>query len=114
LHKGIGGGFVGGVMRIRSTGPLIRSAAAPALALLVIANFAGYALFGANGVLAFSDYRRSLTEQTSKLEKVQAERERLARRVRLLGPKVDPDYADELIRRETGQVRPDEYIIPTR
>jgi cell division protein FtsB len=102
------------VTRIRSTALLIRSAAGPALALLVIANFAGYALFGANGVLAFGDYRRSLIERSAKLEVVQAERDKLARRVRLLGPKVDPDYADELIRRETGQVRPDEYIIPRR
>ena len=101
-------------MRIKSTAQLIRSAAGPALALLVIANFAGYALFGANGVLAFSDYKRALVERSAKLELVQAERDKLARRVRLLGPKVDPDYADELIRRETGQVRPDEYIIPTR
>jgi cell division protein FtsB len=102
------------VTRIKPTTLLIRSAAAPALALLVIANFAGYALFGANGVLAFSDYKRSLVERSAKLEVVQSERERLVRRVRLLGPKVDPDYADELIRRETGQVRPDEFIIPTR
>ena len=100
--------------RIRSTALLIRSAAGPALALLVIANFAGYALFGANGLLAFGDYKRSLVEQSAKLELVRAERDKLARRVRLLGPKGDPDYADELIRRETGQVRPDEYIIPTR
>jgi len=102
------------VTRIRSTALLIRSAAGPALAMLVIANFAGYALFGANGLLAFGDYKRSLIERSAKLEIVQAERDKLARRVRLLGPKVDPDYADELIRRETGQVRPDEYIIPRR
>jgi cell division protein FtsB len=102
------------VTRIRSTALLIRSAAGPALAVLVIANFAGYALFGANGLLAFGDYKRSLVERSAKLEIVQAERDKLARRVRLLGPKVDPDYADELIRRDTGQVRPDEYIIPRR
>ena len=103
-----------GVPRLRSTASLIRSAAAPALALLVIANFAGYALFGANGLFAWTDYRRSLELRSHELAGIQAERDRLAHRVRLLGPKVDPDYADELIRRETGQVRPDEYIIPTR
>ena len=100
--------------RLRSTASLIRSAAAPALALLVIANFAGYALFGANGLFAWGDYRRALTQRTAELQIVQSERDRLSHRVHLLGPKVDPDYADELIRRETGQVRPDEYIIPTR
>jgi hypothetical protein len=45
------------VPRSRSTSSLIRSAAGPALAMLVIANFAGYALFGANGLFAWSDYR---------------------------------------------------------
>ena len=100
--------------RLRSTRSLIRSAAAPALALLVIANFAGYALFGANGLFALGDYRRALVQRSAELQTVQAERDRLAHRVHLLGPKVDPDYADELIRRETGQVRPDEFIIPTR
>ena len=102
------------VPRLRSTTTLIRSAAGPALALLVIANFAGYALFGANGLFAWSDYRRALVQRTAELEAVHAERDRLQNRVHLLGPKVDPDYADELVRRETGQVRPDEYIIPIR
>ncbi|MDB5662790.1 MAG: septum formation initiator family protein [Sphingomonas bacterium] len=102
------------MQRFRSTSSLIRSAAAPALALLVIANFAGYALFGANGMFAWGDYKRSLVTRSAELQVIQSHRDRLARRVRLLGPKVDPDYADELIRRETGQVRPDEYIIPTR
>ena len=101
------------VPRLRSTSSLIRSAAGPALALLVIANFAGYALFGANGLFAWSDYRRALAQRSVELQSVQAERARLDHRVHLLGPRVDPDYADELIRRETGQVRPDEYIIPT-
>ena len=102
------------VTRLRSTTSLIRSAAGPALALLVIANFAGYAMFGTNGLLALGDYKRALDRRQAELSVVAAERDRLAHRVHLLGPKVDPDYADELIRRETGQVRPDEYIIPTR
>jgi cell division protein FtsB len=105
---------VRGVTRFRSTASLIQAAIGPALALLVIANFAGYALFGANGVFAYGDYKRALVERSAKLDLVQAERDRLARRVRLLGPKVDPDYADELVRRETGQIRPDEYILPAR
>ena len=103
-----------GVTRLRPTASLIRSAAAPAVAMLVIANFAGYALFGANGLFAWGDYSRALAQRSVELHVVQAERDRLVQRVHLLGPKVDPDYADELVRRETGQVRPDEYIIPTR
>ncbi len=83
--------------------------------MLVIVNFAGYALFGANGLLAWSDYRHRLTERSQELETLKAEQAVLAHRVALLDPrKVDPDYADELVRRETGQVRPDEVILQIR
>lgn len=92
---------------------LIRSAAPAAVALLVIAHFAGFALFGSNGLLAWGDYKRTLEKRTAELRLVQLERDRLAHHAALLDPrKVDPDYADELVRRETGQVRPDEVIIP--
>ena len=92
---------------------LIRSAAPAAVALLVMAHFAGFALFGSNGLLAWGDYKRTLAKRTIELKHVQAERDRLAHHAVLLDPrKVDPDYADELVRRETGQVRPDEVIIP--
>ena len=92
---------------------LIRSAAPAAVALLVIAHFAGFALFGSNGLLAWGDYKRTLAKRTIELQHVQLERDRLAHHAALLDPrKVDPDYADELVRRETGQVRPDEVIIP--
>jgi cell division protein FtsB len=94
---------------------LIRAAAPAAVALLVIAHFAGFALFGSNGLLAWSDYKRTLAMRTVELQRVEQERDRLAQHAALLDPrKVDPDYADELVRRETGQVRPDEVIIPRR
>jgi cell division protein FtsB len=103
------------VTRPRNSIALLRSAAAPALALLVIANFAGYALFGANGLLAWGDYKQALERRQVELAHVQSERDLLKHRVALLDPrKVDPDYADELVRRDTGQVRPDEIIIPLR
>jgi cell division protein FtsB len=101
------------VNRPRNTAALLRSAAAPALALLVIANFAGYALFGANGLLVWGDYKQMLERKQVELASVEAHRDILRHRVELLDPrKVDPDYADELVRRDTGQVRPDEIIIP--
>ncbi len=39
---------------------VIKAAAAPALALLVIGNFAGYAIAGPNGLLALGDYQHQL------------------------------------------------------
>lgn len=101
--------------RTRSTSSLIKAALAPAAAILIITHFAGFALFGPNGVLAWGDYKRSVSQKTQELGVIEARRAELAHRVALLNPrKVDPDYADELVRRETGQVRPDEVIIPVR
>ena len=99
----------------RSTSSLIKAAAAPAAAILIVAHFAGFALFGPNGLLAWGDYKRDLAVKTAQLQRIEAKRAELSHRVALLDPrKVDPDYADELVRRETGQVRPDEVIIPIR
>ncbi|MBC7986016.1 MAG: septum formation initiator family protein [Sphingomonadaceae bacterium] len=99
--------------RPRSIRSLLRAAIAPTIALLIIANFAGYALIGPNGLLAWDDYRRLRAERAEQLATLEAERAQLANRVALLDPSgVDPDYADELIRRETGMVGDDEFVIP--
>jgi cell division protein FtsB len=92
---------------------LIRRAALPALAFLIIVNFLGYAIVGSNGVLAWGDYRRMKAEKMVHLAQLEEERAQLARRSDLLDPRrTDPDLAEELVRRELGVVRPDEVIIP--
>lgn len=92
---------------------LIRRAALPALAILIIANFAGYAVFGSNGILSWGDYRRMTAERSVQLAQLELERNRLAHRANLLDPrKADPDLAEEMVRGELGLVRPDEVIIP--
>jgi len=99
--------------RPRSLAKLLKSAAAPALAALVIANFAGYALLGPNGLFAWGDYARLQEERQVELARLDQERRQLANRVALLDPRsVDPDLADELVRRNTGQIREDEHILP--
>lgn len=91
---------------------LIRRAFFPALAILVIANFAGYAVLGSNGILQWGDYRRMKAERSVQLAALQEERDRLAHRATLLDPrKADPDLAEEMVRTELGLVRPDEVII---
>ena len=91
---------------------LIRRAALPAVGLLVIANFVGYAVIGDNGVLSWGDYRRMKAERTVQLAELEAEKSRLAHRAQLLDPRrADPDLAEELVRRDLGLVRPDEVII---
>ena len=99
----------------RSTLETIKRAALPALAILIIANFMGYAVVGSNGVMSWGDYRRLKTERQVELAQLNEERARLAHRADLLDPRrADPDLADEMIRRDLGLVRPDEVIIPLR
>ena len=94
---------------------MIRRAAMPALALIVVGNFAGYAVAGPNGLLAWGGYHRDLQERKAELARLEAERDRLEHRSALLDPKsADPDMADELVRRDLGLIRPDEVIIPLK
>ncbi len=96
----------------RNSIDLIRRAALPALALLIIANFVGYAILGSNGIFSWGDYRRLKAERIIELAQLDAERARLAHRSDLLDPRrADPDLADEMVRKELGLVRPDEVII---
>ena len=97
---------------VRNPLALMRRAALPALGVLIIANFLGYAILGANGILSWGDYRRIKAERAVQLAQLEQERDRLAHRSQLLDPRrADPDLAEELVRRELGLVRPDEVII---
>jgi cell division protein FtsB len=97
----------------RNTFETIKRAALPALAILIIANFLGYAIMGANGILSWGDYRRQKAERLVQLAQLNDEKARLAHRAALLDPRrADPDLIDEMVKRELGVVRPDEVIIP--
>jgi len=97
---------------VRSPWALMKRAALPALGGLIIANFLGYAVIGDNGILSWGDYRRIKAERAAELAQLEIEQARLAHRARLLDPRgADPDFAEELIRRELGLVRQDEVII---
>ena len=92
---------------------LIRRAMGPALALVVIGSFAGHAVAGPNGLLAWGGYHRDLETRKIELAQLESERARLRHRSMLLDPrKADPDMADELVRRDLGLVRADEVILP--
>jgi cell division protein FtsB len=92
---------------------LIRRAAFPALALLVVGTFAGHAIAGPNGILAWGGYHRALEQRKVELAELQREKAQLKHRSALLDPrKADPDIADELVRKDLGLVRPDEVIVP--
>ena len=99
----------------RSPWSLIKRVALPAVGLLIIANFVGYAVMGTNGALAWGDYRRAKAERSVELARLEAERARLRHRADLLDPRgADPDLVDEMTRRELGLVGPNEIIIDMR
>jgi len=92
---------------------MIRRSALPALALIIVGTFAGHAVAGQNGLLAWGGYHRALKERQAELAQLQQERSQLRHRSQLLDPnKADPDMADELVRKDLGLVRPDEVVIP--
>jgi cell division protein FtsB len=92
---------------------LIRRAAFPALALIVVGTFAGHAIAGPNGILAWGGYHRALEQRQAELAQLKQERAELKHRSDLLNPnKADPDMAEELVRKDLGLVRPDEVIVP--
>ncbi|HZU52185.1 MAG TPA: septum formation initiator family protein [Sphingomicrobium sp.] len=85
----------------------------PALAVIVVGTFAGHAVAGPNGVLAWGSYHRALLQRQGELSAIEQERAELKHRSQLLDPNsADPDMADELVRKKLGLVRPDEVIVP--
>ncbi|WP_246450617.1 FtsB family cell division protein [Sphingomonas rhizophila] len=85
----------------------------PALAVIVVGNFATYAVAGPNGLLAWGGYSRTLAERKAELARLEQHRKELRHRSALLSPdNADPDMAEELVRRDLGLVRPDEVVLP--
>ncbi len=92
---------------------LMKRAAMPALCLLVMLYFGVHALFGSSGYLALDDIRRSRGELEGRHAVLEQRRASLSRDIALLDPRgADPDFADELVRRHLGVIRPDELIVP--
>ena len=101
-------------MDTRSTfAKTLRRAAAPALALIAMAFFGGYAIVGANGVLAYSDYKRQLVKQQAVFAQLDKQRAALKNRVDLLDPDhANPDMVDQTARQKLNVVHPDEVVLP--
>ena len=92
---------------------LIRRAALPALAVIIVGTFAGHAVAGPNGLLAWGGYHRALIERKAELAQLEQQKAQLRHHSQLLDPnKADPDMADELVRKDLGLVRPDEVVVP--
>lgn len=102
--------------RDRDGGPrrldALKHAATRAVAVLLVANFLGYATVGPNGILRWSGYHAQKNERIGELAQLAAEQAKIAHHVELLDPdSADPDLIDEMLRTQLGLVRPDEVII---
>jgi cell division protein FtsB len=94
---------------------LLKRVGAPAVTFVVVMIFAGYALFGANGILAYGDYNRQMVKRQAELAKLEARRDELKNRVALLDPKkANPDLVDELVRKQLNVAHPDDVILPLK
>lgn len=94
---------------------LLRNALLPALAILVVTFFAGFALFGRNGLVAWREYQQQLERKQAELAQLERRKVVLQNRVRLVDPKqADPDMVDELVRNQLGVADPDEVIVPLK
>ena len=92
---------------------LIRRAAWPAVALLVVGTFAGHAIAGQNGLFAWRGYSEQLEARKVELAALETERNQLRHKSALLDPrKADPDLAEEMVRKDLGMVRADEVVVP--
>ncbi|MFT3978188.1 MAG: septum formation initiator family protein [Sphingomonas bacterium] len=94
---------------------ILKRAALPGLALIVMAFFGVYAVLGPNGVLALGDYKRQLVKREQDYALLDQRRAVLRNRVSLLDPRhANPDMVDELVRKELNVAHPDEVIVPLR
>lgn len=92
---------------------ILRRAGPPALALIVMAFFGGYAVVGPNGILAYGDYKRELAIRTARYVELDKQRAVLKNRVALLDPRhANPDMVEELVRKQLKLAHPDEVIVP--
>jgi cell division protein FtsB len=100
-------------MAVNMIGELVRRAAVPTLCLMVSAYFLHHAVIGPTGLLALDGVRAEKARLEAERAALEAEERRISAEISLLDPAgADPDYADELVRRHLGVVRPDEVIVP--
>ena len=85
----------------------------PAACIALSGYFVYHALAGPTGIFAWQDYKAERGVLVEKTLAAQQTKDALRRQVAMLDPRrVDPDLADELVRRNLNVVRDDEIIVP--
>jgi cell division protein FtsB len=102
---------MGRVSPVRS---LLRRAGVPAAVLIAIGFFGYNAVLGPTGLIAAKGFRAELEAKQVEYAALDKRRAEIRNRVNLLDQKhgVDPDLADELVRKGLNVTRPDEVIVP--
>ncbi|MCS6986620.1 MAG: septum formation initiator family protein [Sphingomonadaceae bacterium] len=92
---------------------LLRRALPVAACLMVAGYFLAHAVGGSSGLMALGHIHAARDRLLAERARLEAERADLKARIGLLDPRgADPDYADELVRRHLGVIRPDELVVP--
>ncbi len=93
----------------------LRSAAGPALAVVILLAGISYLVLGPTGLYAWGEYSQQLQDRKSELANLRKDEKALKNNVDLVDPQqTDPDMADELVRRDLNVTHPDEVIIPLK
>lgn len=93
----------------------IKSSMAPALGLLLVCYFSYHLIEGDRGLFSYIKLQQDLHTETAQLQLTEIEREKLAKRVRLLDPQnLDLDMLEERARDVLGLAHPDELVIYTK
>jgi cell division protein FtsB len=91
----------------------LKRAIVPALCLLLIIYFLSHAIAGPTGLLSWRGYEAERKELAAQVAAHAEQKASLERQVELLDPAgVDPDLADELVRKNLNVMKPDEVIVP--
>lgn len=92
---------------------IVMRAALPALCVLVAGYFAFHAVDGPTGYSAWREYQVQHARLDMAVENSKEQKTALQRQLALLNPRaVNPDLADELVRRNLDLIRPDEVVVP--
>ncbi|WP_303794974.1 FtsB family cell division protein [Sandarakinorhabdus limnophila] len=92
---------------------MMTRAALPAVCVAVASYFSFHAVSGPTGYVAWREYKVQHSKLQQAVQTSEEQQAALQRRLVLLDPRhVDPDLADELVRRNLDLVKPDEVIVP--
>ena len=82
-------------------------------ACLGLAGIVAWLLFGSTGLFAWNDYSRALDQRRAELAQLEDRQRMLQNHLRLLDPQhVDPDLAEERVRRDLNLMHPDDIVVP--